>query len=76
MSEKSVAAQPAMARKNDADDPSIHAEQIGVTVNNGVVTLDGRVDSLWDKHAAERAPSYPGKLLGPRICNQNGSDSF
>jgi osmotically-inducible protein OsmY len=66
MSEKSVAAQPAMARKNDADmqhdvqeelrwDPSIHAEQIGVTVSNGVVTLDGRVDSLWDKYAAERA---------------------
>ena len=66
MSEKSVAAQPAMARKNDADlqhdvqeelrwDPSIHAEQIGVSVKNGVVELDGHVDSLWEKYAAERA---------------------
>jgi osmotically-inducible protein OsmY len=66
MTEKSVAAQPAMAHKNDADmqhdvqdelrwDPSIRAEQIGVTVSNGVVKLDGRVDSLWDKYAAERA---------------------
>ena len=66
MSDKAVAAQPAMARKNDADlqhdveeelrwDPSIHAEQIGVSVKNGVVELDGHVDSLWEKWAAERA---------------------
>jgi osmotically-inducible protein OsmY len=66
MSDKAVAAQPAMARKNDADlqhdveeelrwDPSIHAEQIGVSVKNGVVELDGHVDSLWEKWAAEGA---------------------
>jgi osmotically-inducible protein OsmY len=66
MSEKSAAAQPAMARKNDADlqhdvqeelrwDPCVHAEQIGVSVKNGVVELDGHVDSIWDKYAAERA---------------------
>jgi len=52
--------------KNDADlqhdvqeelrwDPSIHAEQIGVSVKNGVVELDGHVDSVWVKYAAERA---------------------
>jgi len=47
--------------KNDADlqhdvqeelrwDPSIHAaERIGVSVKNGVVELDGHVDSVWDK---------------------------
>ena len=68
MSDKSVAAQPAMVRtsKNDADlqhdvqeelrwDPTIHAERIGVSVKNGVVELDGHVDSLWDKYGAERA---------------------
>lgn len=66
MSDKAVAAQPARARKNDADlqhdveeelrwDPSIHAEQIGVSVKNGVVELDGHVDSLWEKWAAEGA---------------------
>jgi osmotically-inducible protein OsmY len=73
MSEKSVAAQPAMARKTDADlqrdvqeelrwDPSIHAERIGVSVNNGVVELDGHVDSLWDKYAAERAAMRVAKV--------------
>ena len=37
-------------------DPSIHAaERIGVSVKNGVVELDGHVDSVWDKYAAERA---------------------
>jgi len=52
--------------KNDADlqhdvqeelrwDPSIHGERIGVSVKNGVVELDGHVDSAWDKYAAERA---------------------
>ena len=73
MSEKSVAAQPAMARKTDADlqhdvqeelrwDPSIHAERIGVSVKNGVVELDGHVDSLWDKYAAERAAMRVAKV--------------
>ena len=53
--------------KNDADlqhdvqeelrwDRSIHAaERIGVSVKNGVVELDGHVDYVWDKYAAERA---------------------
>jgi osmotically-inducible protein OsmY len=73
MSEKSVAAQPALARKTDADlqhgvqeelnwDPSIRAERIGVSVKNGVVELDGHVDSLWDKYAAERAAMRVAKV--------------
>jgi osmotically-inducible protein OsmY len=73
MSDKAVAAQPAMARKNDADlqhdveeelrwDPSIHAEQIGVSVKNGVVELDGHVDSLWEKWAAEGAALRVAKV--------------
>ena len=53
--------------RNDADlqhdvqeelrwDRSIHAaERIGVSVKNGVVELDGHVDFVWDKYAAERA---------------------
>lgn len=53
--------------KNDADlqhdvqeelrwDRSIHAaERIGVSVKNGVVELDGHVDFVWEKYAAERA---------------------
>jgi osmotically-inducible protein OsmY len=37
-------------------DPSVHAaERIGVSVKNGVVELDGHVDNVWDKYAAERA---------------------
>lgn len=37
-------------------DPSIRAaERIGVSVKNGIVELDGHVDGLWDKYAAERA---------------------
>jgi len=35
-------------------DPSVHAEQIGVSVKNGVVELDGHVDSYYEKWAAER----------------------
>jgi len=60
--------------KNDADlqhdvqeelrwDRSIHAaEQIGVSVKNGVVELDGHVDSVWDKYAAERAAMRVAKV--------------
>src|SRR5271157_774596 len=59
--------------KNDADlqhdvqeelrwDPSIHAEQIGVSVKNGVVELDGHVDSVWVKYAAERAAIRVAKV--------------
>ena len=36
-------------------DPSIKAEQVGVTVNDEVVQLDGTVNSLWEKWAAEDA---------------------
>ena len=60
--------------KNDADlqhdvqeelrwDPSIHAaERIGVSVKNGVVELDGHVDFVWDKYAAERAAMRVAKV--------------
>jgi osmotically-inducible protein OsmY len=36
-------------------EPSVSAEQIGVSVKSGVVELDGHVDSYYDKWAAERA---------------------
>lgn len=36
-------------------EPSVHAEQIGVSVKNGVVQLDGHVDAYYEKWAAERA---------------------
>ena len=36
-------------------EPSVRAEQIGVTVNNGVVELDGQVDNYFEKWAAARA---------------------
>jgi osmotically-inducible protein OsmY len=36
-------------------DPSIRAERIGVSVNGGVVELDGHVESFFEKWAAERA---------------------
>jgi osmotically-inducible protein OsmY len=36
-------------------DPSVRAEQIGVSVKGGVVELDGHVDSYYEKWAAERA---------------------
>lgn len=36
-------------------EPSINAAEIGVAVKNGVVTLNGRVPSYWEKIAAERA---------------------
>ena len=36
-------------------DPSVSAEKIGVSVNNGVVELDGHVGSFFEKWAAERA---------------------
>jgi osmotically-inducible protein OsmY len=38
-------------------EPSINAAEIGVAVRNGVVTLSGRIDSYWEKIAAERAAS-------------------
>jgi osmotically-inducible protein OsmY len=36
-------------------DPSVHAEEIGVSVKNEVVQLDGHVHSLFEKWAAENA---------------------
>jgi osmotically-inducible protein OsmY len=36
-------------------EPSVHAEQIGVSVKNGVVELDGHVGSFYEKWGAERA---------------------
>lgn len=46
--------------KNDVEqelgwDPSVHAEKIGVSVNMGVVELDGHVGSFYEKWAAEQA---------------------
>jgi osmotically-inducible protein OsmY len=36
-------------------EPSVHAAEIGVAVKAGIVTLTGRVQSYWEKVAAERA---------------------
>jgi hypothetical protein len=36
-------------------EPSVHAEQIGVSVKNGVVEPDGHVGSFYEKWGAERA---------------------
>lgn len=36
-------------------EPSVHAEHIGVSVNNGIVQLDGHVSGYHEKWAAERA---------------------
>jgi osmotically-inducible protein OsmY len=36
-------------------EPSVHQRQIGVTVKNGAVHLDGHVESYWEKCAAEAA---------------------
>lgn len=36
-------------------EPSVNAAEIGVAVNDGIVTLTGRVDSYWEKSAAEEA---------------------
>jgi len=36
-------------------EPSVNAAEIGVAVNEGIATLTGRVDSYWEKSAAEEA---------------------
>jgi osmotically-inducible protein OsmY len=36
-------------------EPSVNAAEIGVAINDGIVTLTGRVDSYWEKTAAEEA---------------------
>ena len=38
-------------------EPSVTAEHIGVTAEDGVVTLTGHVNGYWHKAAAERAVS-------------------
>jgi len=43
-------------------DPSIHAEQIGVSAKDGVVELDGHVDSFYEKWNAERAALRVGSV--------------
>ncbi len=35
-------------------EPSINAAHIGVSVNDGIVTLSGHVTSYWEKYVAER----------------------
>lgn len=42
-------------------EPSVHAAEIGVAAKDGIVTLTGRVQSYWEKLAAERAAS---RVLG------------
>jgi osmotically-inducible protein OsmY len=43
-------------------DPIVHAEKIGVSVNNGVVQLDGHVGSFYEKWAAEQATFRVAKV--------------
>jgi osmotically-inducible protein OsmY len=43
-------------------DPSVRATQIGVSVKDGVVELDGHVDSYYEKWAAERAAMHVAKV--------------
>jgi len=38
-------------------EPRVHAAEIGVAAKDGIVTLTGRVQSYWEKLAAERAAS-------------------
>ncbi len=49
-----------LALRNDVEaelqwEPAVHAEHVGVTVKDGVVTLTGHVDSYAEKFGAERA---------------------
>lgn len=46
-----------------AFEPSVNADHIGVTVEDGVVTLSGHVEHYWQKSAAERAV---GRVQGVR----------
>jgi osmotically-inducible protein OsmY len=43
-------------------EPSVHADQIGVSIKDGVVELDGHVDSFYEKWAAERAAMRVSKV--------------
>jgi hypothetical protein len=64
-------------------EPGVNATDIGVTVKDGVVTLEGTVDSLAEKSAAEKAVKrLPGvKALAvelevnlPNSCERNDAD--
>ena len=48
-------------------EPSISADHIGVTAQNGVVTLSGHVTTYWQKMAAERAA---GRVKGVKALAQ------
>jgi VCBS repeat-containing protein len=59
-------------------DPKLNAEQIGVAVNNGAVSLLGTIDSYAEKRAAEEAVKRVGavrvfadelsvRVLGPHV---------
>ena len=48
-------------------EPAVHAEQIGVEVNNGIVTLAGHVDSYPAKWNAERAAQRVAGVKGLAI---------
>ncbi len=45
-------------------DPSVKDIEIGVSVKNGVVELDGHVDSYWKKWSAERAALRVANVKG------------
>lgn len=49
-------------------EPSLSADHIGVTAENGVVTLTGHVDAYWKKSAAERAA---GRVKGVKAIAEN-----
>ena len=49
-------------------EPSVVADHIGVTADNGVVSLSGHVESFWQKNAAETAA---GRVAGLKaLVNQ------
>ena len=45
-------------------DPAVNATNIGVAVNEGVVTLTGQLDSFSEKHAVENAVRRVGGVRG------------
>jgi osmotically-inducible protein OsmY len=45
-------------------EPSVHAEHIGVSVNNGIVQLDGHVNGYAEKWGAERAAMRVASVKG------------
>ena len=51
-------------------EPSINAAHIGVSVNDGIVTLSGHVTSYWEKYVAERAAKRVYGVRGGRQRNR------